>query len=72
MITARELHEKILAISKNYLSGTPPIHIEGLISELNIPKEHLLPALKELEEKGLLHREDEFIKLSDLGSNFDL
>ena len=54
MLTARLIHKKLQEISRHYLSGTPPIHIDGLVEELSIDKQDLFPILKELEQKGII------------------
>ena len=54
MITSRQILQKIQEISRHYLSGTPPIDINGLTEELHVPKDEILPVLKELEQKELI------------------
>lgn len=54
MITTRQILSKIQEISRHYFSGTPPIDINGLTQELQVPKEYILPVLKELEQKDLI------------------
>jgi Mn-dependent DtxR family transcriptional regulator len=54
MITARQILSKIQEISRHYISGKPPIDINGLTEELSVPKDEILPMLKELERKELI------------------
>jgi DNA-binding MarR family transcriptional regulator len=54
MITAKKILRKIQEISMHYLSGTPPIDINGLTQELQASKEEVLPVLKELEKRKII------------------
>ncbi len=54
MLTTRQMLQKLQEISRHYLSGTPPIDINGLTQELHVPKDEILPVLKELEQKELI------------------
>ena len=54
MLRARLIHKKLQEISRNYLSGRPPIHIDGIVEEFKMQKGELLPLLKELEEHGII------------------
>lgn len=68
MITAGTIHQKLRDISKLFISGEPPIHIEGLAQDLQIPAEELKLHLSELEAKGDIKMQDGLIVLTDQGA----
>lgn len=70
MITTRQILSKIQEISRNYFSGRPPIDVAGLTRELQVPREQVIPGLKELEAKKLIsfYSTQEAIKLTPEGA----
>jgi DNA-binding MarR family transcriptional regulator len=74
MITSRQILSKIQEISRHYFSGRPPIDINGLTQELQVPKEEIIPVLKELEAKQLISfytTTQDAIKLTPKGAHKD-
>jgi predicted transcriptional regulator len=70
MRTAREVHKRIHEISRNYLSGTPPIHIDGLIEGSDISEDTLRGHLLELARQGMIsfyESTNDVIKLTQQG-----
>ncbi len=70
MVTSKQILSKIQELSRHYFSGRPPININGLTEELHVPKDEILPVLRELEQKQLIsfYSTQEAIKLTFKGA----
>ena len=70
MSTTKEVHIKILEISKKYLSGHPQIHINSIAEELGITKDRLTEQITTLKNLNLIEFIDpgnDMIVLTDFG-----
>jgi Mn-dependent DtxR family transcriptional regulator len=67
VMTASDVHKKIKEISLKYISKKPPISVDNLAVELGLNPEDLPALLKDLENLGLIHLNEQHLWITDSG-----
>jgi predicted Rossmann fold nucleotide-binding protein DprA/Smf involved in DNA uptake len=66
-MTASVVLQKLKEMSRLFVSGQPPVHIDGLAQEFDMSSGELAEVLSELERRGDIQLVDGLVVLTEIG-----